>query len=419
VPAFFCAVVISHSVKSKSLTDIINKHKTNQKMKSKLLNAALIAGFSVSMYAQTVPTPDHVVILMLENFGYNNIIGNSNAPHINALTSDPNAAVFTQSFGLTHPSQPNYVMLYSGSNQGITNDVIATNVPFSTCNLGASLISKGHTFKGYSEGLPAVGSLTTASGNYARKHAPWTNWQGTGTNQVPSSVNQPYTSFPSSANYSSLPTVSFVIPNLADDMHNPTTNTVTAISNGDTWVYNNITAYIQWAKANNSLLILTFDEDDGTIGVGTNQITTIFIGQMVQGGSYSENINHYRLLRTIEDMYGITTYCGASSTSAPITNCWKATNTTGITQNEVSNNNVNIWPVPAKQNFNIGITSSISDIAVVSIYDLTGRVVKQEEITIKTGDNTFSIDAQNITSGVYVVKVSGKGINICKKIVFE
>src|ERR1035437_5855033 len=104
-------------------------------MKSKLLYTALMAGFSANMYSQTVPTPDHVVILMLENFGYNDIIGSANAPHINALTSDPNAAVFTQSYGLTHPSQPNYVMLYSGANQGITTDVIATNTPFSTCNL--------------------------------------------------------------------------------------------------------------------------------------------------------------------------------------------------------------------------------------------------------------------------------------------
>jgi len=388
-------------------------------MKSKLLYAALIAGFSVSMYAQTVPTPDHVVILMLENFGYSDIIGSSNAPHINALTSDPDAAVFTQSFAITHPSQPNYILLYSGNNQGVISDVIPINTPFSTCNLGASLISKGRTFKGYSESLPSVGSLTTTSGDYARKHAPWTNWQGTGTNRVPSSVNQPYTSFPTSTTYSTLPTVSFVIPNLADDMHNPTTNTVTAISNGDTWVYNNITGYIQWAKANNSLLILTFDEDDGTIGVGTNQITTIFIGQMVQGGSYSENIDHYRLLRTIEDMYGITTYCGASSTSTPITDVWKPTGATGITQNRISNNIVTIWPVPAKQNFNIGITSSISDIALVSISDLTGRVVKQEEITIKKGDNTFSIDSQNITNGIYMVKVLGSEINICKKIVLE
>jgi PKD repeat protein len=261
---------------------------------------------------------------MLENYGYSNIIGNSNAPHINALVSDPNAALFTQSFALAHPSQPNYIRLFSGNHQGITTDAISTSTPFSTCNLGASLISSGHTFAGYSEDLPSVGSLATTSGSYARKHCPWTNWQGTGTNRLPASVGQKFSSFPISSAYSTLPTVSFVIPNLNDDMHNPTFPTpnysVTAISNGDTWVYNNLTNYINWAKANNSLLILTFDEDDGG---SPNKITTIFIGQMVQGGSYSTPINHYNLLRTIEDMYSLP-HCDSSAYVAPITNVWKS-----------------------------------------------------------------------------------------------
>src|SRR5579872_6787143 len=138
---------------------------------------------SLGLRAQTVPTPDHVVILMMENYGYPDIIGNSNAPYINSLATDPNAALFTQSYALSHPSQPNYVMLYSGNNQGITNDNTPSGTPFTTCNLGASLIANGKTFTAFSEGLPSVGSLASTSGSNARKHCPWTNWQGTGTNQ--------------------------------------------------------------------------------------------------------------------------------------------------------------------------------------------------------------------------------------------
>ena len=233
------------------------------------------------------------------------------------MLSDPNAALFTQSYALTHPSQPNYIRLFSGATQGITTDVISSSTPFSTCNLGASLIAGGKTFAGYSEDLPSVGSLAATSGNYARKHCPWTNWQGTGTNRLPSTVGQKFTSFPTSA-FSTLPTVSFVIPNLNDDMHNPALS-VTGIQNGDTWVYNNMTSYINWAKANNSLLILTFDEDDGG---SPNQIATIFIGQMVQGGAYATHINHYTMLRTIEDMYGLA-HCDSSAYAVPITNVWK------------------------------------------------------------------------------------------------
>jgi hypothetical protein len=383
-------------------------------MKSKLLTLALAT--SMCTFAQTVPTPDHVVVLMLENYGYNDIIGNSNAPYINSLISDPNTALFTNSLALTHPSQPNYVMLFSGGRQGVTNDNTPTS-QFTTCNLGATLLAKGLTFAGYSEGLPSVGYTGSTSGSYARKHCPWVNWQGTGTNQLPASVGQPFTAFPSSTTYSTLPTVSFVIPNLADDMHNPTSGTnytVTAISNGDTWVSNNISSYVTWAKTHNSLLILTFDEDDG--GTVVNQIATMFIGQMVQGGSYSNTIDHYNVLRTIQQMYGLT-YCDSAALVTPITNVWKST--TGIEQNKNSTDVVNIWPVPAKQSINISLSSSTVNKGTASIYDLTGRLVKQEDITIKTGDNNYNLDVQNINSGVYMIKISGSEINVCKKIIIE
>jgi hypothetical protein len=192
-------------------------------MKTKLFTITAIIAILGNTLAQSVPTPDHVVVLMMENYGYADIIGSPNAPHLNALLSDPNAALFTQSYGLYHPSQPNYIMLYSGNNQGVTNDNAVSNTPLSTCNLGASLIANGHTFTGFSEDLPSVGDLTTSSGNYVRRHCPWTNWVATsGTNSVPASVHQPYTSFPSNTNYASLPTVSFVIPSLTEDKHNPT-----------------------------------------------------------------------------------------------------------------------------------------------------------------------------------------------------
>jgi len=387
-------------------------------MKYKLIAMAFLT--SVYTYAQTIPKPDHVVVLMLENYGYSDIIGNTNAPYINSLINDPDAALFTQSFALTHPSQPNYIRLFSGAYQGVTTDNISSSTPFSTCNLGASLISNGYTFKGYSEGLPSVGSLVTTSGYYARKHCPWTNWQGTGTNRLPSIVGQPLTSFPTSTTYSTLPTVSFVIPNLNDDMHNPTiytapsTYSVTAISNGDTWVQNNLTNYINWAKTHNSLLVLTFDEDDGGV---PNQITTIFIGQMIQGGSYSNPINHYNVLRTIEDMYNLP-YCDSSAYASPIINVWRST-TTGMEQNNNLNNSINIWPIPAKQNLNIYFNSSNPDKGLISIYDLTGRLIKQEDVLIKSGENNYNIDVKNINEGIYLVKFSSLTINLCKKIIVE
>ena len=267
--------------------------------------ALTVAGLAVAAApahaAGGVPRYDHVVVVMEENHSYDEIIGSSSAPYINN-TLAAGGALFTQSFAIEHPSEPNYLDLFSGSNQGVTDDSCPHT--FSTANEGAQLIAAGDTFAGYSEGLPSAGSTVCTSGAYARKHVPWVNFSN-----VPAADNLPFTSFPSSANYASLPTVSWVIPNLNDDMHDGT------IAQGDTWLHTNLDAYAQWAKTHNSLLIVTWDEDDSSM---SNQIPTVFYGANVKQGSYSETINHYNVLRTIEDMYGLP-YAGAAASATPIT----------------------------------------------------------------------------------------------------
>jgi len=261
-----------------------------------------------------IPVPDHVVIVVFENHEYHEIFGSTAAPYINSLFSDPKCALFEESYGLSHPSQPNYLQLYSGSNQGVTNNLLPAIFPFTTPNLGAALLANGRTFIGYSEGLPYVGSNVEVSGLYVRKHNPWVNWQGSGTNGVPSNLNQPFTAFP--VDYNLLPTVSFVVPDLVNGMHDGTDPS--RINIGDTWLQNNLGGYIQWAKTHNSLLIVTFDEDNGIAG---QHILTFFIGEMVLAGTYSIGVTHYNVLRMLEDMYALP-HSGAAATSSTIDYCW-------------------------------------------------------------------------------------------------
>ncbi len=263
-----------------------------------------------------IPMPDHVVMVIEENHSYQEIIGSASAPYINSLADGPNAALFTKSYAVEHPSQPNYLDLFSGSNQGVTSDNVPANLPFTTANLGAELIAQGYSFGGYSESMPSVGfqgsSYTTVPGQnqYVSKHNPWVDWQNATSNAVPASDNMPLTSFP--ANFSALPTFSIIVPNEQDDMHDGT------ISEGDTWLKNNLASYVQWAQTHNSLLIVTFDEDDSS---ETNQIPTLLVGPMVKQGQYNEQINHYNVLRTLEDMYGLP-YAGNSATAATISDVW-------------------------------------------------------------------------------------------------
>ena len=256
----------------------------------------------------SLPSPDHIVVVIEENHADTSIIGSSEAPYINSLANS--GALFTESYGTHHPSLPNYLALFSGSNQGVTDDSCPPpGSPYATDNLGAQLIAAGKTFVGYSETLSAAGSAECSNGGgpgYQRKHNPWVDFSN-----VPAESNQPFTSFP--ADFDKLPTVSFVVPNQQHDMHDGT------INEGDEWLAANIDSYAQWAQTHNSLLIVTWDEDDF---VDDNKIVTIFVGQQVKPGTYGETINHYNLLRTIEDIFGLPSVAN-STTATPITDCWR------------------------------------------------------------------------------------------------
>lgn len=246
--------------------------------------------------------PDHVVIVIEENHSFSSIIGSSSAPFINSLAQQ--GALFTQSFAVEHPSQPNYLDLFSGANQGVTDDTCPHT--FTVENLATELTAAGETFTGFSEDLPSAGSTVCTSGAYARKHAPWTNFTN-----VPATSNLSFSSFPT--DFTTLPTVSIIDPNLNDDMHDGT------IMQADTWLQQNLSGYIQFAQTHNSLLIITWDEDDNASG---NQIPTIFVGPMVKQGQFAETINHFNVLRTLEDLYGLT-HVGSAATATPISDVWK------------------------------------------------------------------------------------------------
>ncbi|WP_052489427.1 alkaline phosphatase family protein [Streptomyces sp. 150FB] len=263
-----------------------------------------LGGAPAAQAAGSVPTPAHVVVVVLENHAYSQIIGSSSAPYINSLKTG--GANLSASYAITHPSQPNYMALFSGSTQGITSDSCYTPGFSSAANLASELTSAGKTWGSYNETLPSQGSTTCSSGDYARKHNPWF-----GFSNVSTSSAHTFAQFPT--DYNQLPQVSFVVPNLCSDMHD------CSVGTGDTWLKNNLGAYATWAKTHNSLLLLTFDEDNSLSG---NKITTVLYGQPVKAGSSSSTkYTHYNVLRTLEDMYG-TSHAGQAAGASDITGIW-------------------------------------------------------------------------------------------------
>jgi phosphatidylinositol-3-phosphatase len=258
--------------------------------------------------SERIPRPDHVVIVIEENKAYRQIIGSATAPYINRLARE--GALFTQSFAVAHPSQPNYLALFAGTTHGVVDDRCLASL--SGDNLASELKRRGLSFATYSESLPVAGFTGCRAGHYARKHNPAVNWQDV--NLAPG-VNLPFSAFP--ADYAKLPTVSLVVPNQINDMHNGPPPQ--AIRRGDRWLEDHLDAYVRWAARHNSLLILTWDEDDGSSG---NRIVTIFAGPMVRRGVYDAKIDHYNVLRTLMDMYDLRPL-GETAGKPAIRNIWR------------------------------------------------------------------------------------------------
>ena len=262
---------------------------------------------SAAAPAAVGPHASHVTVVVMENRDYNLIAGNSSAPYFNK-TLVPQGVLLRNSHAVSHPSEPNYVALFSGSTHGLTGD----NCPISfgkAANIASVLISKGKTFTALSESMPSNGfaGCYSPNGLYARKHNPWNDFTN-----VPAADNLVYHGFPTTKVSSFV----WITPNLCNDMHDCSTQT------GDTWLSKNLPPIIAWNKANDGLLIVTWDEADPD-NSGTNHIATVVVGPMIHPGVVdNQNVNHYGILRTIETIFGLP--CIANDCKAAVlTGIWQ------------------------------------------------------------------------------------------------
>ena len=256
---------------------------------------------------QQVAAPyTHIFIILLENVGYNPVIGNTtDAPYINNVLL-PQGRLYTESFGVAHPSLPNYLALFAGSTLGGTNDhcTLASppNGPFNAPNLYTRLTDAGYSILGYMESMPSNGFLGCSGGGYGQRHNPFAFFQ----------TNQPGSNVPPSAwviykgPYSptaSWPNFTFITPNTKDDMHDGATLSI-KVSNGDTWLSKHLPPIITFANNNNGLVILTMDE--GKSAGTANHIPTILVGVGIAPGTVNTTlVNHYNTIKTITDNFGV------------------------------------------------------------------------------------------------------------------
>ncbi len=231
------------------------------------------------------PRFNHVTIVVMENKGYQEVIGNPEAPYINNIADS--SVLFTNSYAVAHPSEPNYLALYSGSTQGLTSDDCP--LTFASPSLGGELERAHRSIKGYMEDLPGVGAPVCDDHEYARKHDPLLDFSDTQAGNV-----VPYSQIVTDIATDTYPSVAFVIPNLIHDMHDGT------ITMGDQWLAVNLPPILAFDAKHNGILILTWDEDDRSEG---NHIPTIAAGPMLKPGADDQRIDHYAVLRTVTDLF--------------------------------------------------------------------------------------------------------------------
>jgi hypothetical protein len=232
---------------------------------------------------------DHMFMVLLENVGYEAVIGNSrDAPYINN-TLLPQGTLYTQSFGIRYPSLPNYLALFSGSTQGVTDDD-CSNGPFHAPNLYARMAQAGLTIQGLMEDLPYHGFQGCTYSHYVKKHNPFPFFTG-----IPGSAWVVYNGLPAV-----VPNFAFIVPNTLHDMHDGATLAI-KIQRGDLWLSQNLPQFIDYAHANNGLVILTMDT-----GQVANHIPTLLVGpRIAHGATNNIQVNHYNVLKTITDNFGL------------------------------------------------------------------------------------------------------------------
>ena len=245
----------------------------------------------------SLPVFRHVYVVVMENEEASSIVGDSRAPYINSLIGKYGLA--TNYTAVDHPSEPNYIALFSGSTHGITDD---GKYNLAGKNVADQIEAHGRDWRVFAQNLPDAPCYTGSTssggpdgeGTYARKHEPAISFTDISGNPARCAKIQNFSHFsPSAADYE------LIVPNLCNDMHD------CGVKTGDTFLKGFLPKILTSSAMRGSVLFLTWDEGSSSTG-GGGKVATVVIGDGVPAGFTSATgYSHYSLLRTIEDSWGL------------------------------------------------------------------------------------------------------------------
>jgi hypothetical protein len=351
-------------------------------MRTRCAFAAMLAAFATlaitpGVHAATspalegVPRVDHVVVLVLENESFSTTwAASSPAKYLNGLRAQ--GAFVPNYYATGHVSLDNYIAMTSGlaGPQVLPTyaDCLGINLwtctqTVSTAANGGSIAdqveSAGLTWKQYSDGTTAPcvhadyastsagqdpyqgnGKTPTTAGagpDYADRHVPFLYYS----NVIGDSARcarhlRPFTDLSADIAAGTLPSYSFVTPDTCNDGHDApcAAGRPGGLTTADAFLTAHVPALLTWLRAHNGVLLVTFDEaantdtsgcctggPAGTSGFG-GQVGMLVLGAPVATGTTASKYDHASLLRTSEDLLGISTHIGNAATASPITGIW-------------------------------------------------------------------------------------------------
>jgi acid phosphatase len=304
----------SHSPSARS--PVANHSPSTAPATSPSHSASPLSGPTASPTTPPSPTPvqtqppsgvPHIMVIVEENNSYNAIIGNSQLPYINSLASQ--YASLTNWWGVSHPSEPNYLAMVSGSIWTNPADLTPQDQTYAGPTVVDQLAAKGIAWKAYMEDMPKACDLTDqySPGDYDVNHNPFMYFTSIRNSSAQCNRDVPFTQFAGDLANGTAPPFMYVVPNLLNDMHNGTYATA------DNWVKAQLALVFasSW-YAQGGTVVLTWDEGES----GGDQIATVVIAARLAGhGPVSAFGNHFGLLRSLEEIYGLAYLANAASAS--------------------------------------------------------------------------------------------------------
>jgi|tagenome__1003787_1003787.scaffolds.fasta_scaffold20981630_5 hypothetical protein len=247
---------------------------------------------STPTHTSKPPTPvTKVLVFVVENHSMAQM--KASMPRLYALANHYGYA--TKYYAITHPSLPNYLVMSSGSLQGVQDDKPPADHPVKGHSIFGRALASGHTAAAYADSMPS-NCYTQDSGSYYVRHNPWTYFGAE--RQQCQQFDRPIASLSSDVGKGNLPNAGFVAPDACHDAHN------CPLSTADNWISDQIQTVMSgpdW-RAGRLAIVVTADEDDHNAG---NNVLTVVLHPSQHHNVVTTTLDHYSLYGLYEDVLGL------------------------------------------------------------------------------------------------------------------